>query len=96
MQDKPVEISVLINSIFYFFSYVFIMRIDGQYRLSVLLNNRLLYQGVYNTGKGAKIAFTNMFRGKAWKEDIKAEWTHFYPPDKSWLDKQFKIVDKAG
>ena len=45
-QEKPVEICVLINSIFFFLS--------------------------------------------------KAEWTHSYPPDKPWLDKQFKIVDKAG
>jgi hypothetical protein len=89
---QDVEISVLINSIFFFLSYVFIMRIDGQYRLLVLLNNKLLYQGVYNTGKGAKIAFSRLYQDKAWKK-VKAQWTHFYPPEGSWLDEKLQIVE---
>jgi len=95
-QDKPVEISVLINSIYYFLSHVFILHIDGKYRLVVLLNNRLLCDRVYNTGKGAKIAFTKLYQEKAWDENVKATWTIFYPPNKPWLDKKVKIVNKSA
>ncbi len=95
-QDKPVEICVLINSIFYFLSCVFIMRMEGKYRLVVLLNNRLQYEGFYNTGKGAKIAFTKLYQEKAWDENVKATWTIFYEPNQPWLDKKVKIVNKSA
>ena len=89
---QDVEISVLINSIFFFFSCVFILKTDGKHRLIVLRNNILLYEGVYKSITGAKIAFSRLYQDKAWKK-LKAQWTHFYPPEGSWLDEKLQIVE---
>jgi hypothetical protein len=90
-----VQISRLINSIFYFIAIVYILKKDDHFRLIAIHNRRLLTDRTYPTERGAKIAFSKLFRGKAWKEDVKAEWTDFYPPDRFWLDKNMKIVEKA-
>jgi hypothetical protein len=95
-QDKPVEICVLINSILYFLSCVFIMHMGEKYRLVVLLNNRLLYEGFYNTVRGAKIAFSKLYREKSWVEKVKSKWTPLYQPEKPWLAEKVKIVDKSA
>lgn len=95
-RDKePVKICVLINSIFYFFSCVFILRKNGKYKLVVMLNNRIVHERLYNSLRGAKIAFVKLFQYKAWYENVKAEWTHFYNPDQMWLDEKLQIAESA-
>ena len=93
-RDK-VKISRLINSIFYFIEIVFILKKDDKFRLIALHDRKVLTDRSYGTFIGAKIAFSKFFRDKAWKEDVTAEWTDFYPPDRSWLDGNMKIVGKA-
>ena len=83
-RDK-VQISRLINSIFYFIDVVFILKKDDKYRLIALHRRRELIDSTYPTFRGAKIAFSKFNKDKPWKKDVKAEWSHFYNPDKSWL-----------
>lgn len=92
-QFKQIYISSLINTIFYYLHCVFIMTVNGKYRLVVIRNNRVLAYNLYTTIRGAKIAFSKKFKG--WKKEIKAEWSHFYDPDKPWLDEKLNIADKA-
>ena len=62
-QDK-VEISRLINSIFYFIDVVYILKKDDTFRLIALHGGRVLIDKIYSTITGAKIAFTRIKPGK--------------------------------
>jgi hypothetical protein len=96
-RDK-VEISRLINSIFYFIDVVYILKKDDTFRLIALQGGqggRVLIDKIYRTITGAKIAFTKFYQDKAWKEGVKAEWSHFYPPARPWLDEYMKTAEKA-
>jgi hypothetical protein len=84
---KPGEICVLINSIFYFISSVFILNNKGHYLLVAKHNGKILIDKIYKTLRGAKIAFSKLFGQRGWEEDIKAEWSVFYKPDSQWLKK---------
>jgi len=88
-QEKTIYISKLINSIYYFISDVFIRTdlIDKKkFTLVAIHNKRVLIYKDYKTPRGAKIAFSRIFKKKAWKEDVKASWSNFYDPDKKWLE----------
>jgi hypothetical protein len=81
-------ISILINSIHYFIDCVYILRSKNKYRLVVLQHSRVLLDKEYPTANGGRIAFTRLFKYKAWDETIKAKWSHFYDPEKEWLDEK--------
>lgn len=93
-RDK-VQISRLINSIYYFIEIVFILKKDDKFRLIALHDRRVLTNSTYQTLIGAKIAFSKLYQDKAWKEDVKAEWTDFYTPDRQWLIEKLQIAEKA-
>lgn len=85
-RDKA-KISRLINSIYYFIEYVFILKKGSGYRLFALHNRRVLIDKTYQTMRGAKIAF-----GKSYpNEGIKAEWSDLYPPDPPWLEQKLQV-----
>ena len=86
--ERPVKISLLVNSIFYFIECVFIMTVDDGYRLLVLHQGHVLTDEVYQSSKGAKIAFQKIWRYKAWREDVRPQWTHFYSPESWWLEEK--------
>ncbi|UCH94994.1 MAG: hypothetical protein JSV88_32725 [Candidatus Aminicenantes bacterium] len=93
VQEKEAKtISILINSIYFFIECVFILDFPDHYRLVVLQHGRVLKDARYKTLRGAKIAFSNAYRKKAWKEGMKPQWSHFYDPDKPWLDKKIKDI----
>jgi hypothetical protein len=81
-------ISILINSIHYFIECVYILRSKNKYRLVVLQHSRVLLDKEYPTANGGRIAFARLFKYKAWDETIKAKWSHFYDPEKEWLDEK--------
>lgn len=85
---KPGEICVLINSIFYFVSSVIILNNNGHYRLVAKHNRKILIDKIFNSLRGAKIAFSKLFNHRCWQEDLKAEWSVFYKPDAQWLKKR--------
>ena len=86
-------ISMLINSIHYFIECVFILRAQNKYRLVVLQHSRVLLDQDYPSERGCRIAFTRLFKEKAWDETIKAEWSHFYDPDKEWLEEKCRPLE---
>jgi len=85
--EKPV-ISRLINSVYYFIECVYILEVKSKYRLVALHKGRILCDMYCSTSNDCKIAFDKLFKDKAWREEIKAEWTSFYDPDKRWLDEK--------
>jgi hypothetical protein len=85
--EKPM-ISMLINSVYYFIDCVFILQAKDNFRLVALHQGRVLCDKDYATVRGCRIAFDKMYKNKAWSEEIKAEWSHFYDPDKRWLEKK--------
>jgi hypothetical protein len=88
------EISRLNNSIYYFLQYVFIMVVENGFNLRVIHNNRLELDKVFKSLRGAKMAFTKLFKEKAWK-NVQAEWSPFYDPDKYWIVEKNQIVLRA-
>ncbi len=91
-EKKPTNISMLINSIHYFIQCVFILDFDDHYRLVALHNGKVLIDASYETLRGAKIAFAKMYGYKAWSEETKAKWSHFYDPDTRWLEAKTKDI----
>ncbi len=87
--EGPINISLLINSIYYFIESVFIMVVKEGYRLVVIHHGRLLTDEIYKTARGARVAFLKRFGYKAWREGVKAEWSLFYAPESRWLDNRF-------
>jgi len=79
------NIAVLMNSVYYFLQYVFIIASEVDYQLVVLHNNRILTDSHYETMRGAKIAFYKMYNRKAWEVGVRANWSHIYNPDRDWL-----------
>jgi hypothetical protein len=88
-------ISVLINKIFYFIETVFIMIVENGYRLIVIHRGQVLTDEIYKTFEEAKRAFLSEYNHKAWKNGVKPNWSHFYPPDAKWLHKNLELIDKA-
>jgi hypothetical protein len=84
--EEKTMISRLINSILYYIECVFILRSRGKFRLVVLHHRKVLFDKYYPTERGCRIAFQKKFKDKAWREEVKANWSHFYDPDKSWLE----------
>lgn len=86
MTEKSV--SLLENSIYYFLECVFIEQKENTYRLVVTHQKHVLTDLSYQTIRGARIAFTKLYRNKAWKEGIKPMWSPFYQPDNVWWKKK--------
>ena len=86
---------ILINSVYYFLECVYILeRLDHFYLVAIHNGRVLTYRG-YNSLRGAKIAFQNLYRDKAWKEGVKAEWTHRYPADNDWLEEKDELIGRS-
>lgn len=87
MVDNNRRISILINGIFFFLECVFIeeIRESGEYRLVVSHKGRILTDRHYDSTRGARIAFSRLYKNQVWREGVRPEWSHFYPPDNKWL-----------
>jgi hypothetical protein len=85
---KPIEISILNNSVFYLLEIVFIAAVKEGYRLVVILKRKLLTDKIYKTSKGARIGFLKLWGEKAWRRDVKANWSRFYTPEKGGGEKK--------
>lgn len=92
MPGKETRISVLSNSVYYFFQRVFIITENNSYRLIAIHNGEILVDDRYKTAKGAKIAFLKLYWYRAWQDGVKPQWTDFYTPDEEWLDGKFKLA----
>jgi hypothetical protein len=95
--DRPLQgitpiLMILINSVYYFLECVYIVKKKDRYQLVVIHNGRVLTYRDYKTCKGAKIAFQKLYREKAWKEGIKADWTHPYRVDHQWMKEKDDLL----
>ena len=70
---------LLVNPAYYFLECVYILFKKSYYQLIVLHNGRVLTCKNYRSLRGAKIAFQKIYKEKAWKEGVKANWTHPFP-----------------
>ncbi len=89
---EQTKMSRLINSIYYFIEYVFIMTENEGYRLVAIHQGKLLTDETYKTAKGAKIAFLKFWKYRAWQQGVRPTWSHFYPPDSKWLKEKKEII----
>jgi hypothetical protein len=86
------EISVLINSAYFFLTHVFVLKVSNTFRLMVVRGGeRLVANEVYTTLKGARIAYKRMFGKFAYRSEVESEWTPFYVPDGRWLREKLKL-----
>ena len=83
-------ITLLSNSAHYFLESVFIIQTAESCRLVVYLKGRRLTDKCYKTMKGARIAFTRLYRNYAYNDTVLPEWTHFYHPQKLWLKERLE------
>ncbi|MCU0286901.1 MAG: hypothetical protein MUF15_10940 [Acidobacteria bacterium] len=88
--ESTIQISLLVNSIYFFIESVFIISVDGGYRLIAIHQGRLLTDETYKTSRGARIAFSKFYGYKAWKDGIKAQWSRFYSPEAKWIGDKLK------
>lgn len=89
--DKPVSktpITLLNNSIHYFLSWVLIVHEPGNYRLMVVHNKKLLMDEIYPTIRGAKIAFSKIYKRFAYCQSVKPVWSPVYSPYQHWLEEK--------
>jgi len=93
--DQSVAISRLINSVYYFISTCFIMTNKDEYRLLAFHGKKVLADSNYPTLRGARIAFRRKFKDHSWSEAVVPEWSHFYPPDRDWIEKNLSIASKV-
>ena len=78
------KISVLLNRNLFFLSTVYIREEDDGFCL-IIKHGKFDYSEAYETARGAKIAFTKLFKARSSIEDIKGKWSHFYEPEgKEW------------
>ena len=89
-EKKPMTISMLINSVYYFIECAFILDFHDHYRLVALHGGKVLIDASYETPRGARIAFSKLYGDKAWSAEIKAQWSHFYDPETRWLQEKTK------
>ena len=92
--EKPVKICMLTNSAYYFISDVIIVNKDekGLYRLVAEHVGKKLIDKPFSTLRGAKIAFSKLFKHRGWKQDIHAQWSEFYEPEVSWLKSRERLI----
>ena len=90
--EKPM-ISRLINSVHYFIRYVFIIQLEDTYRLVALNKRKVLFNKLFPTARGSRISFQKTFNDLACYPGVKAEWSHFYSPDKQWLENKCKYLN---
>ena len=85
-------ISILINAIYYSLDCAFIQQLKEGCQLVVIPKIKVPVIKHYNTYRGCRIAFNKLFKNMAFNEKIKPDWSHFYYPDKNWLEeKQSRI-----
>lgn len=86
-------ISLLINSAYYFIESVFILRWGSHYRLVAVHDGKILVDSLYDSVRGARVAFAKLFRDKAWSDEIKPEWSLFYEPEDSFYRKAINGIN---
>ncbi len=93
-EERRPKVSILTNSANYLVSKVFIFKEKKQFRLIVFNQEKLLADATYKTAKEARNAFSRFWGYKKEKENVKPEWTHFYTPEKNWIETWYHYMRK--
>ena len=96
-RDKGYEdynIIILENAVLFYLHSVFAIEVQAGYRLIIIRNGKLLWDELYETVRGLKIAFTRMFKN-APSKPTKASWSHAYPPLTEWMKEKIEITEKG-
>jgi len=83
--EIPVKVCSLLNSVFYFFNWVYIIEERDNFRLVVFHNNQTVFNETYRTLRGARIAFSKFFGNRVFNDNLKPEWSKFYEPEQKWM-----------
>jgi len=83
--EDEMAISRMINSFFYFFKFIFILKESREYRLIMIQDSYKIIDLKYKTIKGAKIACSKLLIHKTGNTKMKPEWSGLYHPDEKWL-----------
>lgn len=86
------KIKTLVNAICYSVSSAIIIDTEGEvnrYRLIVTNRGSTMIDHTYPTLRGAKIAFSKLFKDQGCKKSIKAEWSRFFPPEREKINAKF-------
>ena len=102
-QKRDVSISRLTNSIYYYIDTCFIMDLSGtaqgknRYRLLAFHEeeNKIFVDKYFPTLKGARIGFIKQFNNRACNDDVSANWSDLYPPDRDWIEDMLSIVENV-
>ncbi len=92
--NKPIEISSLMSSAYFFLDNVFIVKYRGDYRLVVSHYGLILYDASFFEYDDARAAFLSEYKGRAFDGAPLENWSHFYPPAPEWLEKQLAMPVK--
>ena len=85
LNNKNKMISRMINSVFYFLKFAFILKEGNHYRLVVIQDRNKIIDMNYKSLKGAKIGCTKRLRHQFNNNEMKPVWSFLYPADEKWL-----------
>ena len=88
------KIVTLENAVMFYLSTVFAIEVPEGYRLIIIRNKKLLWDKIYETQSGLKIAFNRMYKNEPYKP-TKALWSHPYSPLTSWIKEKVEITEKG-
>jgi hydroxymethylpyrimidine pyrophosphatase-like HAD family hydrolase len=88
---KRKKITFMINSGRYLLNYVMVVFEDLGYRLVVNRSGDIITDKIYETLKGAKIAFLKFHHFLAHNEEVKPIWSHVYVPEEEWLREKLQL-----
>jgi len=88
--EKEKPIIFMVNSSRYLLDYVIVVFEEYGYRLVVNRSGEIITNEMYETLKGAKIAFLKFHHLSAFFDDDSPIWSQAYVPDKEWLEKRLK------
>lgn len=80
------EYLVLENRNCFYIQHALILLVGGQYRLIVYQSEKVLIDKIYNTRRGPIIAFSKLYKKRAFDESIKPSWSEEIPGDLRTLD----------
>lgn len=94
MEPHEQSIQRLLNSMVFGVEMVFILFTETHFRLVGLNSDETVIDKEYRTLRGAKVAFTKLFQGKAFRQGLQPEWSHAYPVKTTWLKPKLAICNR--
>lgn len=85
----------MINSVFYFLKFAFILEEGNHYRLVVIQDRGKIIDMNFKSLKGAKIACTKRLRHQFNDNEMKPVWSFLYPADEKWLKDKLNRENSA-